>query len=38
MSMKTKGRCGKLPREAGISMKKWYLAARGGNVVENKGG
>jgi hypothetical protein len=36
--MKTKGRCAKLADNAGMSMKTHDLAAKSGNLVENKGG
>jgi hypothetical protein len=36
MSLKIKGRCGKLGGKAGISMKTQHLALRSGNVVEKK--
>jgi hypothetical protein len=37
MLLKTKDGCGKLGEEAGMSMKKSYLAPYGGNVLEKKG-
>jgi hypothetical protein len=38
MSLKTKGRFGKLASEAGMCMKKRQLALQSGNVVEKKRG
>jgi hypothetical protein len=35
--MKTKGRCGKLRKEAGMCLKTNNLTARSGNVGEKKG-
>ena len=37
MYMKTKDRCEKLAREAGMSMKTRELSLESENVVENKG-
>jgi hypothetical protein len=37
MLLKTKDRCGKVEREAGMCMKKKAFSLLSGNVIENKG-
>jgi hypothetical protein len=37
MSVKTKERCGKLGKEAGMLLKTKEIASKSGNVIENKG-